>query len=79
MESQSFNLIFKANLDKNLVLVGIGRKSTVLQGGADNNLLLSVNKTKELIVDFSKKKKKRRQRHTPCLHQWSWDGTGEQF
>lgn len=53
MESQSFNLIFKANLDKNLVLVGIGRKSTVLQGGADNNLLLSVNKTKELIVDLS--------------------------
>lgn len=39
----------------------------------DDSVLLNINKTKELVVDFTNKGSKDTQ---PCLHQWSW---GEQF
>lgn len=40
----------------------------------ENDLLLNVNKTKGLIVDFRGKEAK-----TPPLHQRSWGGAGEHF
>jgi hypothetical protein len=36
----------------------------------DNNLLLNISKTKELIVDY----KERRAEHTPHLHRWGYSG-----
>ena len=50
--------------------------NTLVNWCTENNILLYISKTKELIVDFTKKEAKM---YTPVLNQLSWGGAGEQF